>query len=94
MMSSRLWPWGRPPRELEEAEGVAGGCCVEDDAFVAERLDLLEDFGKGHGFVDTGDLFGLNAVSDASMQYQMQLLTLKARSCIMLPIPPRPDMAS
>lgn len=36
---------------------MAGGCCVEDDAFVAERLDLLEDFGEGHGFIDTRDLY-------------------------------------
>lgn len=43
--------------ELEEAQGVAGGRGVEDDGFVGERLDLFEDLGKGHGFVDTGDLF-------------------------------------
>lgn len=42
--------------KLEEAQGVAGGGRVEDDGFVGERLDLLEDFGKGHGLVDAGDL--------------------------------------
>lgn len=43
-------------RELEETKGVAGGGGVEDDGLVGERLDLLEDFGEGHGFVNTGDL--------------------------------------
>lgn len=45
--------------ELEEAEGVAGGGGVEDDGLVGEGLDLLEDFGKGHGLVDTGNLYML-----------------------------------
>ena len=44
--------------ELKEAEGMAGGCGIENDALVAERLDLLEDFGERHGFIDTGNLFG------------------------------------
>ena len=42
--------------ELEEAEGVAGRGGVEDDGLVGEGLDLLEDFGEGHGLVDTRDL--------------------------------------
>ena len=35
---------------------MAGGGGVEDDGFVGEGLDLFEDFGEGHGFVDTRDL--------------------------------------
>ena len=42
--------------ELEEAKGVARGRSVEDDDFVGEGFDLFEHFGKGHGFVDAGDL--------------------------------------
>ena len=45
--------------ELQEAEGVAGGRGVEDDDFVGEGFDLLEDFGEGHGFVDAGDLWAI-----------------------------------
>jgi len=42
--------------ELEEAEGVACGRGVEDDDFKVEGFDVFEDFGEGHGFVDTRDL--------------------------------------
>lgn len=53
--------------EGQESQSVAGGSSIEDDDGVGCALDLLEDLGKGHGLVNTGDREGnvLHHVSHA-----------------------------
>lgn len=77
---------------------MARGGGVEDDGFVGQGFDLFEDFGKGHGLVNTGNLGGEMSVYDflCVWGYIVWGHTANARSCIIPPIPaagPSPSSA-